>query len=95
MAKKTKTTMPGEIGIGTTGSTGGNDPRGAETVGNDSTGGNDPNGGTTNPTGVGPAGSNDTLFELDEGIKNGLYEAKPLKMHLRLFKIGDVVTISA
>jgi hypothetical protein len=73
VAKKTKTTMPGEIGTGTTGSTGGNDPRGgitgAETVGNEPTRGNDPTGGTTIPTGVGTAGSNDTFFELDVGIK--------------------------
>jgi hypothetical protein len=67
MAKKTKTTIPGATGTGTTGSTGGNDPRGgmpgAETVGND------PTGGTTIPTGIGTAGLNDTFFELDEGIK--------------------------
>jgi hypothetical protein len=72
-ATKMKTTIPGETSTGTTGSPGGNYPRGgmtgAETFGNDPTGGNDPAGGTTIPTGVGPAGSNDTLFELYEGIK--------------------------
>jgi hypothetical protein len=140
MAKKTKTTMPGATGTGTTGSIGGNDPTGgmtvAENVGNDPTGGDDPTGGTTIRTGVGTAGLNDTSFELDEGIKvtgrtaiidyiiglcgfaedsvmveyidqeihhvasignhevkdfhtikdNGSFEAKPLTMHLRLFK---------
>jgi hypothetical protein len=73
MAKKTKTTMPGATGTGTTRSTGGNDPTGgmtgAENVGNDPPGGNDSLGGTTIPTGVGPAGSNNTSFESDEGIK--------------------------
>jgi hypothetical protein len=143
MAKKTKTTMPGATGTGTTGLIGGYDPtgrmKGAENVGNDTTGGNDPTGGTTIPTGVGTAGLNDSFFESDEGIKvtgrtaiidyiglcgfdedsimveyidqekwskihhvtsigihevkdfhsikdNGSYEAKPLTMHLRLFK---------
>jgi hypothetical protein len=73
MTKKTKTTMPGATGTGTTGLTGGNDPTGgmtgAENVGNDQTGGNDPTGGTTIPTGVRTAGSNDTSLESDEGTK--------------------------
>jgi hypothetical protein len=50
MANKTKTTMPGASGTVTTGSTGGNNPRGGtgeETFGNDPTVGNDPTGGTT------------------------------------------------
>jgi hypothetical protein len=73
MAKKTKTPMPGATGTGRTGSTGGNDPtrgmKGAESFENDPTGGNDPTGAITIPTGVGSAGSNDTAFESDEGIK--------------------------